>query len=309
MSTIETIASVHLGKAGDGSVVKPYVTPEKIDPSLLVAVPRIYNRKQYKIDDTNLPFVGYDVWNCYEFSTLLTSGYPLSGLLKICYPANSHSIVESKSLKLYLNSFNMVRVAKHPQTAKDLIEKTISHDLSWVLGCEVKVTLHRQTDYIFTSSPLPLRYSFIDGLIETEDLTFESYNEDPSLLEVVSSDNSRHTKLRTSSLRSNCRVTNQPDWGDVYVSVKGQKVITPESFLKYVISMRQENHFHEEICECIYKRLWDLLSPDELFVTCLYTRRGGIDINPVRASNVDIIMKEALPLIQTEIICEKTMRQ
>lgn len=309
MSTIETIASVHLGKAGDGSVVKPYVTPDVIDPSLLVAVPRIYNRIQYKIDEANLPFTGYDVWNCYEFSTLLNSGYPLSGLLKICYPSNSHSIVESKSLKLYLNSFNMVRLADHIQTAKNLIEETVSADLSHALGCNVKVTFHRQQAYNYLSHPLPHMFSFIDLLVDYEDLTFESYNEDPSLLEVVDSNTSDGTRLHTSSLRSNCRVTNQPDWGDVYVVIKGEKTITPESFLKYVISMRKENHFHEEICECIYKRLWDLLSPKELFVTCLYTRRGGIDINPVRASNADIITYEALPLIQTEILCEKTLRQ
>jgi 7-cyano-7-deazaguanine reductase len=309
MNTIETIASKHLGKAGDGSVVNPYITPDFIDASLLVPVPRIYNRLQYKIDESNLPFTGYDVWNCYEFSTLLTSGYPLSGLLKICYPSNSHSIVESKSLKLYLNSFNMVRIASHIQSAKDIIEQTVSSDLSFALGCEVKVTFHRQQSHNYFSPPLPHRFAFADVLVDFQDITFESYNEDPSLLQIIPTNDTGDTRLHTSSLRSNCRVTNQPDWGDVFIIIKGEKTISPESFLKYVISMRKENHFHEEICECIYKRLWDILTPQELFVACLYTRRGGIDINPVRASHIDLITHEALPLIQTEIICDKTLRQ
>ena len=115
-------------------------------------------------------------------------------------------------------------------------------------------------------------------------MTFDHFNESPDILEVVPSIG-RYERWRSHSLRSNCRVTNQPDWGDVYVHIKGDKAVTPESLLQYIVSMRKENHFHEEICECIYKRLWDLLQPEELFVACLYTRRGGIDINPVRASS------------------------
>lgn len=309
MITIEDIASVHLGKAGDGSVVKPYVTPDFIDPSLLVAVPRKLNRTQYNIDDDNLPFVGNDVWNCYEFSTLLASGYPLSGSLKIEYPSHSHSIVESKSLKLYLNSFNMVKLTNNINLAKSTIESIVSKDLSAALGCKVNVFFHRQKVKNTMKYPIPQTFWYVDDLVDYSDITFENYNEDPALLEVVSANPSTDTRFHTSSLRSNCRVTNQPDWGDVYVSIKGQRTITPLSFLKYIVSMRQENHFHEEICECIYKRLHDLLNPDELFVACLYTRRGGIDINPVRASHPSLIRDEALPLIQTETLCEKTMRQ
>ena len=309
MSSIEDIASVHLGKAGDGSIVKPYVTPDFVDPSLLVAVPRKLNRTQYNINDNDLPFVGHDVWNCYEFSTLLTCGYPLSGMLKIEYPSHSHSIVESKSLKLYLNSYNMVRIANTSDLAKMLLESSITQDLSRVLGCKVNVFFHRQKAKNSISSPIPHSFWYVDDLVDFANISFESYNEDPSLLEVVPSNPSTDTRFHTSSLRSNCRVTNQPDWGDVYVLAKGQKSITPLSFLKYIVSMRRENHFHEEICECIYKRLYDLLNPDELLVACLYTRRGGIDINPMRASDSILIRDEALPLIQTQTLCEKTMRQ
>lgn len=309
MTTIEDIASVHLGKAGDGSIVKPYVTPDHIDSTLLVAVPRKLNRVQYDIKDNQLPFVGTDVWNCYEFSTLLDSGYPLSGLLKIEYSSSSHSIVESKSLKLYLNSFNMVRISDTANLAKVVIESRVSDDLSKLLGSKVNVTFHRQSAKNSQILPLSNTFWFIDEVIDFKNTKFESYNEDPSLLEIVPANALSDTRLHTSSLRSNCRVTNQPDWGDVYITIKGDKTITALSFLKYIVSMRRENHFHEEICECIYKRLWDLLRPDELFVACLYTRRGGIDINPVRASNIELLNYEAFPLTQSTLICQKTMRQ
>ena len=106
---------------------------------------------------------------------------------------------------------------------------------------------------------------------------------------------------------SNCRVTNQPDWGDVYIAINGKKQITKESLLQYIVSMRKENHFHEEICECIYKRLSDILEPKDLMVACLYTRRGGIDINPVRMSSDSL--ERYVPIIDAWTHTTKTMRQ
>ena len=311
MKTIEEIASAHLGKAGDGSVVKPYVTPDFVDPSLLVAVPRVLNRVQYDIKENALPFAGYDVWNCYEFSTLLDNGYPLSGMLKIVYPSNSESIVESKSLKLYLNSYNMARVVDNINTASVAIASKVSNDLQTLLKCKVDVSFHRQQSHMSRSYTNPLTQYFwhIDEVVDYSKLSFEAYNETPALLKVVAANPASDTRFHTSSLRSNCRVTNQPDWGDVFVYMKGDRAVSPDSLLQYIISMRKENHFHEEICECIYKRLWDLLQPDELFVACLYTRRGGIDINPVRGSSDVVIQREAHHLLNSTIICEKTMRQ
>ena len=301
---LNKLVSVHLGKAGDGSVVKPYVTPDEVDPSLLVAVPRSLNRVGYGLDDDDLPFVGFDAWNAYEFSTLLTNGFPVSGWLKFSYDSDSPNIVESKSVKLYLNSYNM---AKLIDTIDDIyqIEDRISIDLSSATGGRVGVSL--KVGDVDTIRPMIGDYTALENYCNVEKMEFSNYNESADILEVVPSIG-RYERWRSHSLRSNCRVTNQPDWGDVYVHIKGEKAVTPESLLKYIVSMRKENHFHEEICECIYKRLWDLLKPEELMVTCLYTRRGGIDINPTRASGFDVLWTNT-NIADHYSFCEKTARQ
>ena len=307
MTKIEDIASVHLGKAGDGSVVKPYITPDEVDPSLLVGVPRVLNRTAYEIDEHALPFEGSDTWNCYEFSTLSNNGFPVSGLLRIVYPSDSPNIVESKSLKLYLNSFNMM---KNGETVDEIllnIERRIYEDLSPCLGTESLDVCLIFEDGI-TRKPIEGDFVQIENYVDTAAITFDQFNESPDTLEVVDS-NGYPTLWRSAVLRSNCRVTNQPDWGDVYITIKGDKTVTPESLLQYIVSMRKENHFHEEICECIYKRLQDLVEPDELFVACLYTRRGGIDINPLRASSREVAYKYGSGLADPYSINFKTLRQ
>ena len=307
MSKIEDIASVHLGKAGDGSVVKPYVTPDEVDPSLLVGVPRVLNRTAYEINEEDLPFEGSDTWNCYEFSTLTNNGFPVSGLLRIVYPSDSPNIVESKSLKLYLNSFNMMKNGDTIEQVAINIEQRIFEDLSACLGHEgVDVALLTEVDIV--RKPIEGDFIQIEHYVDPTQITFDQFNESPDTLEVVDSDG--YPKLwRSSVLRSNCRVTNQPDWGDVYIAIKGAKTVTPESLLQYIVSMRKENHFHEEICECIYKRLHDLVNPDELFVACLYTRRGGIDINPLRASDRAVMYKYGAGLTDPYFANFKTLRQ
>ena len=107
-------------------------------------------------------------------------------------------------------------------------------------------------------------------------------------------------------MRSNCRVTNQPDWGDIYICIDGDKTITPQSLAKYIVSHRQVSHFHEEICEMVFKHIYDAVKPKGLMVACLYTRRGGIDINPIRATHDTLFEKE---FVLPEFINEKTLRQ
>jgi 7-cyano-7-deazaguanine reductase len=314
MSKIEEIASKHLGKAGDGSVVKPYITPDNIDPSLLVGIPRYLNRTQYGIDDNALPFHGFDTWNCYEFSTLTTNGFPICGVVRLVYPSNSPNIVESKSLKLYMNSFNMARLSNTVEDAISIAEETIQKDLSGALGIsanDINVAFCNEatTEVSPINDVLGSEFILLESHADVEDVTFDHFNEDPNILNVVNSDPDDINNWSSAVLRSNCRVTNQPDWGDVYISIKGDKTVTPESLLQYIVSMRKENHFHEEICECIYKRLLDLLKPDNLFVACLYTRRGGIDINPVRASGYTTMMKYASGLNAAHRLNRKTLRQ
>lgn len=312
MSKIEDIASVHLGKAGDGSVVKPYVTPDNVDPTLLVGVPRHLNRTHYGIDDNDLPFVGYDTWNCYEFSTLTTNGFPICGVIRLVYPSDSPNIVESKSLKLYMNSFNMARLADKVENVIDIVVDTINKDVSKALGLQDPDDLSVAFCDESTSVAAPIgNYSFmsLEHSVNVENIEFNQYNEDPAILEVIDTTPDANHNWRSAVLRSNCRVTNQPDWGDIYIAIKGNKTVTPESLLKYIVSMRRENHFHEEICECVYKRLHDLLEPDNLFVTCLYTRRGGIDINPARASGYGTLFRYARNLTDAFKLNTKTLRQ
>lgn len=306
VSNIEQIASVHLGKAGDGSVVKPYVTPDFIDASLLVPIPRHLNRTQYNIDDNDLPFVGVDTWNSYEFSCLLDNGFPISGWLRWTYHSDTPNIIESKSVKLYLNSYNMARVGSTVTTAIKAVEEQITNDFTKACGGWVSVRLYTTHDVINIVEPMTGDYIQLEQICNVEQIEFSAYNENSSIIEVVPG-TADTTLFKSNSLRSNCRVTNQPDWGDVYIHISGSKTVTPESMLQYIVSMRKENHFHEEICECIYKRLWNLLQPEELIVTCLYTRRGGIDINPIRASHSYLLNLHSIS--DAYILTNKTMRQ
>jgi len=309
MDEIEKIASKVLGKTSDGKTMMRYETPDQIDPSLLVGIPRHLNRTQYEIDDKDLPFVGIDTWNSYEFSCLLDNGFPVSGWLRWSYPSDSANIVESKSAKLYLNSFNMAKMGATISDAAYNVEETVWSDLSEVLGCkeveDLAVTLHLDETSGY-ADPMQGSWIKLEDYVDVESIEFNHYNESPDILDVVVSDN-RPKRFKSHSLRSNCRVTNQPDWGDIYIHTKGIREVTPESLMQYIVSMRKENHFHEEICECVYKRLDELLEPEELIVACLYTRRGGIDINPIRASSN--ILLYGNPIWNSTVMTAKTMRQ
>lgn len=308
MNDIEAIASRHLGKAGDGTVVAPYQTPDSIDASLLVAVPRSLNREQYNIKEDALPFIGHDIWNCYEVSALLDNGYPLSGVLKISYPSNSLCIVESKSLKLYLNSFNMAKVAEREYDASRAIVTQVTDDLTKLLNTKVEAEFKAFNSYI-KEQPL-VKFSTLEHSIsELGKVEFNVYNEDPALLKTVQNYLKVPQRITTNALRSNCRVTNQPDWGDVFIYVDGPETLDETSVLQYIVSMRKENHFHEEIVECIYKRLFDLLPKGtDIGVAALYTRRGGIDINPVRASSFNAL-REFGQILSVISVSPKTSRQ
>lgn len=309
MDEIEKIASKVLGKTSDGKTMMRYETPDEVDASLLVGIPRHLNRTQYEIDDNDLPFAGIDTWNSYEFSCLLDNGFPVSGWLRWSYASNSNNIVESKSAKLYLNSFNMAKMGATVKEAISNVEQTVFEDMSNILelknDMDLDVILHVDDTYGY-ANPMAGSWTQLENHVAVEDIDFSHYNESPDILDVVES-NGRADRYMSNSLRSNCRVTNQPDWGDIFIHIKGSKTVTPESLMQYIVSMRKENHFHEEICECVYKRLDTLLDPDELVVSCLYTRRGGIDINPIRASSPELLNQH--PITTAINLTSKTMRQ
>tara|TARA_R110001583_G_scaffold96726_2_gene241172 strand:+ start:309 stop:1217 length:909 start_codon:yes stop_codon:yes gene_type:complete len=295
------IAGKHLGTISAYS--------DKYDAELLLKIPRNLNREAYDIDEDNLPFVGYDVWNAYEVSAITEKGRPVTGLLKISYPCDSKYHVESKSIKLYLNSFNMHKVGATELECVSSIEDIASHDLSTLLECEVKCQLHRTVDFNPFSDNLHIPFQGfinIENLTDLDEIEFDTYKSDASQLEVVDTEENKLTLLHSDLLRSNCRVTNQPDWGDIYICIDGDKTITPESLAKYIVSHRQVSHFHEEICEMVFKHIHDAVKPKGLMVACLYTRRGGIDINPVRATHKSLFETE---FISPEFINDKTLRQ
>ena len=295
------IAGKHLGTISAYS--------EKYDAELLLKIPRNLNREAYDIDENNLPFVGYDVWNAYEVSAITEKGRPVTGMLKISYSCDSKYHVESKSIKLYLNSFNMHKIGATEEDCVRSIEEIASHDLSTLLECEVKCQLHRTVDYgaFSENNHIPFQgFVNIETLTDLDEIEFDTYKSDASQLEVVDSENDSLTLLHSDLLRSNCRVTNQPDWGDIYICIDGDKTITPESLAKYIVSHRQVSHFHEEICEMVFKHIHNGVKPKGLMVACLYTRRGGIDINPVRATHKSLFEPE---FVSPEFINEKTLRQ
>lgn len=268
----DEIASKFLGKKVSGS--------ENYDPSLLVAIPREENRKQYNLNNENLPFYGWDVWHAYEFSSMTENGIPVTRLLKLKYSCNSKFLVESKSLKLYLNSFNMTRFGKNILECLAICKSKIERDLSERLETEVKINfIDNSTEKV----QIYKNFQNIMQFVNENNLRIEKFKEAPEVLYTEPNNTIKEYYLTFDSLRSNCRVTHQPDFGDLFLYYKSAKHITEESLVRYLSSFRSEYHFHEECCEMIFKRLHDILDKDDkLFVCALYTRRGGIDICPSR---------------------------
>lgn len=287
------------------------VYSDQYDKTLLVPVERIHNRKDYNINEDALPFVGFDTWNAYEVSFLLENGFPVTAVAKVSYASSSHSIVESKSFKLYLNSLNMTKFKGTKDEALVLVANTIKEDLSEILGTEVFVHLHTEAQ----NAPLFDTFKYedevigydvfneLDQLVDCNMIEITDFVESP---DVLVSSGSGELRVHTDLLRSNCRITNQPDWGDAYIHIKGDNVPSAESLVKYIVSFRKENHFHEEIAEMIYIRLLEKFKPEELMVTCIYTRRGGLDICPARANKQELLPQN---LRDVFIHVQKDLRQ
>lgn len=291
---VKELAAKHLGKVGGDGYKDTY------DPGLLVKIPRYLNREGYGLSGDE--FVGVDTWNAYEVSAITTKGQPVAGMLKIVCPSDSDNHVESKSIKLYLNSFNMTKIGDNAADCIKGIEARVKRDLDELLDTDTTVTFYASE---FETEPLSFSDEYVD-LSEATNLDaidFTAFKSDASQLE---EGEGTELKVRSNLLRSNCRVTNQPDWGDVFIYIQGESVPSPESLAKYIVSHRTVSHFHEEICEMIYAHLTERFKPEQLMVSCLYTRRGGIDINPIRATHSMLIPDF---FTNPEYTIRKTLRQ
>ncbi|CAM2850402.1 NADPH-dependent 7-cyano-7-deazaguanine reductase QueF [Vibrio neptunius] len=242
------------------------------DASLLQPVPRSLNRDDLNLND-ELPFQGCDIWTLYELSWLNEKGLPQVAIGDVSIPATSANLIESKSFKLYLNSFNQTRFSSWDQ-----VEQTIAKDLSHCAGEEVSVTIRSVVDY--TDSVVVT----MDGdCIDDQDIEIESYEFDTSLLEGAVKQEHVSESLHSHLLKSNCLITNQPDWGSVEIQYQGQK-INREALLRYLVSFREHNEFHEQCVERIFTDIMKYCQPEKLTVYARYTRRGGLDINPYRST-------------------------
>lgn len=242
------------------------------DPSLIFPIKRAIKRDEIGIPKSKLPFKGVDIWNAYEVSWLSLTGMPQVAVMVLEVPADSTFIVESKSLKLYLNSFNQTRF----KTKTEVLNK-IKNDLSKKLNTKVKVRLCGPGQNIY--SPFNInKFKCID----TNSLKDLSYSYDPNLIQIKDTKKVKRS-LVTHLLKSNCLVTNQPDWGSLFIRYEGSEV-DEKSLLRYIISFRQHNEFHEQCVERIFFDLMNTGLVHKLTVYARYTRRGGIDINPFRSN-------------------------
>ena len=292
------IASKHLGKVGGDGYKDTYA------PELLVKVPRVLNREGYGL--TSDSFVGVDTWNAYEVSAITTKGQPVAGMLKIVCPADSEFHVESKSIKLYLNSFNMTKIGDNAADCISGIEARVKRDLDELLETNTTVSFYAD-DSETNALSFSDKYQDLGALTNLDEIDFTAFKSDAGQLQGdEATTETREIRLKSNLLRSNCRVTNQPDWGDIYIYIQGNKLPLPDSVAKYIVSHRTVSHFHEEICEMVFAHLTEAFQPDQLMVACLYTRRGGLDINPIRATHSSLVPEF---FTNPDFIIQKTLRQ
>ncbi|WP_354623768.1 NADPH-dependent 7-cyano-7-deazaguanine reductase QueF [Psychromonas sp. MME2] len=244
------------------------------DASLLQGVPRSLNRDELKISADNLPFVGYDLWNIYELSWLNSKGKPVVATAVVTIPFDSDNLIESKSFKLYLNSFNQTQFSCLTE-----VQERLTTDLSKVANKSVRVEINDNLDK-FTDKLGTFKGHCIDDL----DIAVNNYQFTSDYLQDIGGNQIVTETLYSHLLKSNCLITNQPDWGSVEISYTGQK-LDREKLLRYLISFRQHNEFHEQCVERIYCDLMKFAQIDSLSVYARYTRRGGLDINPLRSTN------------------------
>lgn len=246
---------------------------DQYDASLLFPIPRADKRVEIGVSGTP-PFFGADMWTLYELSWLNFRGKPQVALAQVTVPCESPNIIESKSLKLYLNSFNNSRFAD----AREVRER-IRADVSAATG--VGIGIKTIGPELFDREPV----HEMDGLnLDRLDVECLHYTPAPELLFAEADELPVTETLTSNLLKSNCLVTGQPDWGSVQIAYSGP-AINQEGLLQYLVSFRNHNEFHEQCVERIFMDVWARCKPIKLSVYARYTRRGGLDINPFRCSH------------------------
>ena len=247
------------------------------DASLLQGVPRSLNRDPLGLKADNLPFHGADIWTLYELSWLNANGLPQVAVGQVELDYASLNLVESKSFKLYLNSFNQTRFASW-----DEVRSTLQRDLSACAQGAVSVTLYRVDE--LEGQPVA---HFAGLCIDDQDIAIDNYEFDAALLTDAAHGEVVEETLVSHLLKSNCLITHQPDWGSVQIQYRGAQ-IDREKLLRYLVSFRHHNEFHEQCVERIFNDIQRFCHPETLSVYARYTRRGGLDINPWR-TNTDFV--------------------
>ena len=300
-TNITDIASKTLGSSASYAVYT-----EQFDPSLLNPMPRILARDGWGIKGDE--FVGFDTWHCHEATFLLNNGVPIAGTIKYVYPADSEFMVESKSAKLYMNSFDMCKMGDTVEEAIKNYENQITTDLTAAIGKEVKVKFFESG----ISGLFPLKnyidlYNIVNKASNIEITDYDAKENHLRFIERPNGGTLCDNKYFTNALRSRCRHTKQKDTGAAYINIITKNhTVDPVSLFKQIVSLREVNEFHEFCAEKLLTSIMEHKEVVDCVVTLLYSRRGSLDINPSRATN-----RHLLPnlLSDTNIYTEKAMGQ
>ncbi len=243
------------------------------DPNLLQAVPRRLNRDSLGITVAQPFTIGADIWTLYELSWLNPQGVPQVAIADVSIDFRSENLIESKSFKLYLNSFNQTRFASLEE-----VQQRIQADLTKCASGQISVKIYKLSD--FTQQPI---VDFAGECIDEQDIQIDSYQFSTEALQEIASGEVVEERLVSHLLKSNCLITSQPDWGSVQIHYVGKR-LDREKLLRYIVSFREHNEFHEQCVERIFCDLMQFAKPEKLTVYARYTRRGGLDINPFRSN-------------------------
>ncbi|MCA3239051.1 MAG: NADPH-dependent 7-cyano-7-deazaguanine reductase QueF [Curvibacter sp.] len=268
-----------MSRPEDSLLGKPAPYKDRYDASLLYPIPRLAKREEIGVPPV-LPFLGADLWTAYELSWLNPRGKPQVGIARITVPCETPNIIESKSFKLYLNSFNNTPFADASE-----VQARLRADLGEAVwrgsGRSGSMGVRLLAPELFDQEPI----HELDGLsLDRLDVECMHYTPAPQLLTAAFDEKPVDEVLTSQLLKSNCLVTGQPDWGSVQISYSGPQ-IDQAGLLQYLVSFRNHNEFHEQCVERIYMDLWRRCKPAKLTVYARYARRGGLDINPWRTSH------------------------